>query len=262
MNSGLSKRKVAWNVLAGALGFVVGMGLARVTKAEDADLPSAEAVIERHIEATGGAEAHASIDTRHAVGTFAIEAMGITAKVETWNRAPHDERFTIDVPNMGVDMRGVSGGVAWEDPLQGGPRILEGDEALGAIRRARLRSWLTMADYFESMECVGVEDVEGEECYRIDVVATNGDEESLWFSVDSGLETKSLMTIESQMGPVEVELLVSDYRDVGGVKVNFHIVQRVMGAEQTLVFETVEHNVEIPEGTFDLPESVAALADG
>jgi len=257
-------RKLAIRLGVFALGLGIGTGLARVAEARQEErlpLPEASEVIDAHIEATGGAEAHRAVRTRVSRGTVTFQAMDLEADVEIWQQAPQNQRFTLSIPGMGVDERGVFANLAWEDPLQGGARILQGEQAENAIRRAKMHPWLSMARDYPKMETVGVQEIEGESCYRVDLEAANGAQETRWFSTETGLHTKTMLTVDSQAGPLVVEIFVSDYRPVGGVRVSHRLVQRVVGADQVFQIESVEQNIEVPPEVWELPEDVAMLLE-
>ena len=68
------------------------------------------------------------------------------------------------------------------------------------------------------------------------------------------------MVVKSEMGTISMDSFPSDYRDVDGVLVPFVNKQVVMGVQELVITaETVEWDVEIPEGLFDLPEEIKAL---
>ena len=67
------------------------------------------------------------------------------------------------------------------------------------------------------------------------------------------------MAISTPMGKMDVEILTSDYREVDGLLYPHRNVQSVMGQKMVMVLEKIEHNAELEEGQFDLPEEVKAL---
>jgi hypothetical protein len=76
-------------------------------------------------------------------------------------------------------------------------------------------------------------------------------------------ESGDLLRLElievNAMGEIPATALTSDFREVDGVRVPFKMVQKAMGQQFTVTLESVEHNVEIPEGTFDPPPAVQEL---
>ncbi len=69
----------------------------------------------------------------------------------------------------------------------------------------------------------------------------------------------STSTQDSQIGKVEIETRVSDYREVEGLKMPFKITQKMQGITQELSIKSVEINTTVDEAKFAIPEEVKAL---
>ena len=67
------------------------------------------------------------------------------------------------------------------------------------------------------------------------------------------------MTVMTAMGAIYVESLIADYREVDGIKVPFKVTEFAMGQEQIVVIESVEHNVDLPDGLFSPPAEIQSL---
>ena len=65
--------------------------------------------------------------------------------------------------------------------------------------------------------------------------------------------------METLTGPGRQEILLSDYRAANGALFPHLQVRREAGREMTLVFKSVEYNIDIPEGTLALPEAIRKL---
>ena len=93
-------------------------------------------------------------------------------------------------------------------------------------------------------------------------VSVGGSGVSVGMSMDAkepGLLRKIDMVAETEMDKIPVEVHVSDYREQDGIKTSFKTVINVLGQERIFTTTSVEHNIEIPEGIFDLPEDIKAL---
>ena len=69
------------------------------------------------------------------------------------------------------------------------------------------------------------------------------------------------LTVATEMGEVPMEMVFTEYMEVDGIPVPKAIIQRVIGQEVRITFNSYEFNVDIPDETFDLPEEVQALVD-
>lgn len=222
------------------------------------DLPKASEVIAKFTQATGG-DAWKKIESMKVTGAFEMPSMGIVANLVIAQNVTGSSRTEVEIPGMGVQSQGTSDGVAWELSMMSGPRILEGLEASSALRRADPVWFLHWEKHFPKAECTAIEDVEGQPCYRVELTATDGSMETHFFSVETGLEVQTAMTMQHQMGEIPATMLLSEYKEFDGILVPTRLVQRAAGMEQVIVVKSVELNPKFEEGVFALPAEVAAL---
>jgi hypothetical protein len=222
------------------------------------DLPKAEAVLDRYVEATGGKAAYDKVKSMSMTGTFEVPAQGIKGKMQRFS-AGNDLYVGIDIPGAGKIETGVSNGVAWETNPFTGPRIKEGEEAEDAIREAMLDSAVQWRKLYPKVENAGIEKVNGEDAYKIVATPDKGKPETTYYSKATGLALKTKKVATTQMGDIEVESSVSDYKEFGGIKVPTKVQQSAAGQEFTVTIEDVAVNPEIPASRFALPADIKAL---
>jgi hypothetical protein len=83
----------------------------------------------------------------------------------------------------------------------------------------------------------------------------------MYFSKESGLTVMTATIIHSQMGPIPAQVYPGDYRKVNGITLPFKSEIKVMGQGREITLESVEFNVEIPEGLFEPPAEVKSLLE-
>ena len=239
---------------------LIGPALALLAMAAPAfaqdDLPTAEEVMNKYIEATGGAGAYEKLSSRKITGTVEIVAAGVKGDLTIYQQAPDKLLSTLDFEGIGEVVQGTDGEVAWAEDPNTGDRVLEGAEKADFLRESTFNSELKWKELYKTVEVTGKEDVDGTSCYVVVMTPEEGQPETTYLAVDSGLMVKTKTVQTSPLGDQPVEVSVSDYREVDGVKIPFTSTIRVLQQEIKMSFENVEHNVEIPEGTFDVPESV------
>jgi hypothetical protein len=221
------------------------------------ELPTAESILERYVEVTGGADAYEHRTSEIARGTMEIRAAGITGQLETQVR-PGLQRTRIELPNIGVVESGVSDGVAWESNPISGPRILEGSEAEYTILSAQPNAPLHWQEQYPGAKTAGTEDVGGEPSYRV-VMTDDVMPVTMFFSVDTGLLLKTQLTLETQVGKIPVEQVVDDYSDFGGILTPSKTTVNQAGNQIIITLNSAETNVDIPDERFAPPEAVQAL---
>ena len=95
---------------------------------------SADQVLDRHVEATGGKAAHARLSSIVMKGTVELVAQGIKGTVETWHKAPDKKLEVVTLSGHGVQKSGFDGSNGWSSDAVNGTRTLSGVE-LGTLRR-------------------------------------------------------------------------------------------------------------------------------
>jgi hypothetical protein len=140
-----------------------------------------------------------------------------------------------------------------------GPRIKDGDEKAESILQSRFNAELNWRDMFTAAETVGVETVEGKECYKVVLTPKTGSPMTRWYDKDSNLLVKSSTTSKTPMGEIQAESVVSDYRKEGDVLMPHNVLLKMSTMEINITIDSVQHNSEIPKGTFDVPDEVKAL---
>lgn len=223
---------------------------------QDADLPKAEEVITKAIEATGGEAAYKALSSRKVVGSIEFVGVGLKGSLLLQQEAPDKMGTTLELEGVGTFLQGTDGTTAYEINPISGERLLEGPEKAAFMREAAFYSDLNWQEYYAKAETTGEEEVDGTRCFVVEMTPKEGKPETRYYAADSGLLVKSKRTVESPMGEIQVESSVSDYRDVDGIKIPFVSTESLVGQEVKTTIESVEHGVEFPEGTFDVPDSL------
>ncbi len=250
---------------------VVGAGsvLAQGTAAQPAapskaapaeSLPDAKEIIARSVEATGGRAAFEKIKTTVTTGWFEVPAQAMKGALKV-EQAADKMRVTIDLPGIGQMNMGTDGKTAWaSDPMQG-PRVLTGPEADAFNRQAARNTDLRLDEFYSSVKTVGVEDVDGKPAYKIELTPKSGKPEHRFYDKESGLLVRTDVTQSTPMGEVKSTTTVSEYRPFGDIKVATLSSTKVMGFEQRITADKVEHNVEIADDRFAPPADVKKLLE-
>lgn len=228
------------------------------TCASAADLPSAESLLDRFVEATGGKQAYAAHKTEIARGTVTMAAMGIKGTLVRYASEPDHYLVVMEIPGIGKVLSGVKDGIAWESSDLMGARIKSGVERAEALREARFNSYAVWRELYPKVETTGEESVNGEDCYKVVMTPVEGSAETVYLSKKNGLGVKLTVTASTQMGDLPAELLFSDYKRFGGVLMPARITEKSAGQEIVIVLDSVEVNSAIPATQFDLPPGLAA----
>jgi Protein of unknown function (DUF620)/Predicted periplasmic protein (DUF2092) len=253
LNRSLSHRSLKIGLALG-----LALGWAGALAAAD-DLPKGEALLDKYIEVTGGKAAYAKIHSDMTSGTVEFKAMGLKGTVTTYSAEPDKKYSEVLIDGIGKMQEGVNGGVAWSNSAMQGPRVKEGDEQAETLLQAKFNSDLNWRDQFKTAETVGVETVEGKECYKVVLTPKTGSPSTRWLDKESNLLVKMSMTNKGPMGEIQSDTLLSDYRKEGLVLVPHKMNVKAGPMEFVATIDTVQHNPEIPKDRFDIPDEVKAL---
>ncbi len=222
------------------------------------ELPAARDIINAYVNAIGGAEVLGRAQHRHMVGEISMPAAGMSMTMEVWQARPNKVMTVMSIPNLGEIKSGYDGQVAWSSNPMSGPQILDGAELEQALRQADFDANLRFEHLYPTLETVERSEVAGRPCYRVRMVATNGDESFGCFDVENKLLLSMSSRMESQMGVIESTQEFQEYQDFGGVKMPSRTLMNVAGQQMVMTVKEVDTN-PIPDATFALPAEIKAL---
>jgi hypothetical protein len=233
-----------------------------VTSVYGADpLPSAESVLDRYVQVTGGKQAYEKRKSEIAHGTLEYASLGIKGSITRYAAEPDKYYASMDIEGLGKVEMGVNGQVAWENSVLLGPRVKSGVERAEAIREGRLDSAVNWRKLYPKVEIAGIETIDGQECYKVVMTPAEGQPITGYYQKKSGLQVKLTTVAASQMGDIPVEMLASDYKNFGGILEPAKVIQKAGPQEFTITLERVEVNPDIPPEQFALPAEVRQLVD-
>ena len=247
------------------IGFAFLLGLSPAVPGQEssatasaADLPSAESILDRYVEVTGGRKAYESRTSEVAHGKMEIAGVGISGELTSYAK-PDLQYLVIELAGVGKVEQGVKDGIAWENSIVQGPRIKTGDERTATLRDAIFNAPIHWRKIYPTVKTVGIESINGEDAYRVLQIPAEGNAVTTYYSVKTGLAIKIITTVANQMGNIPVEAAMSEYREFGGVLSPTKLVQTAAGQIINITIDSMEINVDIPDERFNLPEAVQAL---
>jgi len=221
-------------------------------------LPDPRQLIDRHLEASGGADAIRDSGDGSAKMSIVVAENGMRGDLQLYTRG---RDLVMNMTMAGMEIRtGMVGDIAWSiDPMLG-PRLLEGKE-LEEQRRNVDPDVVTFADSaIESMQTVALADSEGRPCHRVEILWKSGDETATCFGLDDGLALYSESTSVSPMGEMRQVIHLYDYKTMGKVLVASRMRSSTMGMTQVMTIEDYRMGTP-PDEVFALPPAIQALLD-
>jgi hypothetical protein len=218
-------------------------------------LSTAQAVLQRYVEALGGAPSIQKVESETSGGK--IVRTGVAGVVSFVNYAkPFKSLFKVTRPDGTQGTSGFNGTVAWTIG-QGGASIDTGTPLESNRRDADLQYALHQPDYFRSLDLVGVEDFEGRPCYRLHGITHWGKDNNQFYDVKTGLLAGYRYQSDDALSQPVVAVF-SDYKTFGAHLMPTRFVTRTAQDTSSITLERVSYE-SIPDSLFDLPPSITAL---
>lgn len=222
--------------------------------------PTAEQILDRYLEATGGRAAHQKVRTEIMKAVTEVKAQGIAGPTESY-RDGKNYYMAMEIKGAGKIEYGAYNGIVWENSAIMGPRIKTGAERAFYEREAMLDKDLNWRDIYASVELTGDGDVEGKPAHRIVLTPKDGGKpETRYYDKTSGLLLKSTVITPSPMGEIPADQFFLEYREYGGLKLPYKSVTKMGATEMTVTVTSLEFNKPIPASRFQPPADVMALA--
>ena len=227
--------------------------LPRAGQGAQATLPTIDEILQKNIDAIGGRAAMTKITTVTARGTISVPDAGVDGTIQLFQKAPDKALTIVDLGGM-QQREGVDGVIGWSNDPQNGLREKTGVELAVAKRGAVFARELRMKELYPKMVVKGREKLGTSEAYVVEATPTEGSPDTLYYDVTSGLVVRQLVTRQSAIGPLEVDIALEDYRAVDGVKRPFRIRQVTTQFTAVVQLTEVTHNTPIDDSMFRKPK--------
>ncbi|MGQ9897993.1 MAG: hypothetical protein ACUVR8_10625 [Acidobacteriota bacterium] len=235
----------------------VVVALVFVAAARAADEPTLESVVAKIVAAQGGEKLKA------------IKSIRITGKLIFGGGQAEGPLVTLAVRSgkarQEVTLGGAkliqayNGETAWQvNPFTGSskPEKMPADEAAQLIEAADLDGpFIDSAKKGYKLELAADEELDGAPVHVVKVTNKEGKKDTYYVDAKSGLILKVLGKDVVQGNEVEIETVLSNYKEVNGI-MTAHAIDRFIKGQPfvQIVVERVEHNVEVEDSLFNLSE--------
>lgn len=227
------------------------MALAVIFTAQAQDL---DKILNNHFKAAGQKNLQ-KIHTLKATGNAVMMGMEVPFSMQA--KRPGMIRTEVEVQGAKI-IQVYDGENAWAvNPLMGSSMAMDltGTEAEGLRENADLDGQLwNYEEKGHKLSLEGDDEVNGKECYVLKLDKNNGQTDYYYIDKQDYLIRKLRTSRPVNGTPMEVEALLSDYRDVDGYKMPFLTEQRSGGQTlMTLKMDQAEANVEMDDSIFSKP---------
>ena len=220
---------------------------------QPADKQSLDQVLKRHFEASGQ-ERFSKVSTVRSTGK-ALQ-MGMELPFIQIQKRPDKMYLEIDIQGMKM-IQAYDGERGWavEPWMTPDLRELAGPELRNVGQMASIDS--DLVDWREKgyqLEFMGKEQFGGKDIFRLELIKSEGETYQFFIDSESYLVIRMVTQTYYEGNVVEGETILSDYRNVDGIRVPFKIESRYGGQTlMTNLIEKVEFDVVIEEKVFSRP---------
>jgi outer membrane lipoprotein-sorting protein len=230
------------------------------TEGAKAELPSADQIIDKYLQAVGGAEALQKITSRAEKGT--INFGGRQFPVDVLAKAPNKRISTVHMQN-GDNITAYDGQAGWlGNPGPRPPRDMTAQEVDAISFDAAFYLPVEIKTMFIQLFVRPTTDkVGGHEVYQVIGNKPGKPPLRFFFDKESGLLLRTVRYTETPLGRNPTQVDYADYRSEGGVKIPFQwTVARPLG-RFTIQVSDVQQNVAIDDAKFQKPAAAPAPAE-
>ncbi len=230
--------------------------------AQDPKAPTAEQILDKYLQARGGAERLAGLTSYIAKGTSAGYGPESEPRaLEIYAKAPA-QRATVIHTRSGDNIITVDGSMAWHaEPLRPVTVYpLTGGELAGAKLDAEIAFPAQIKQVLSKWRVGRSSIVNDRKVQVVQGTTANGAIATLYFDDESGLLVRVLRFANSPVGRIPTQIDYADYRDVGGIKMPFKWTFGWLDGRENVELASLQANVPIDPAKFAKPAAPVAPA--
>lgn len=227
-------------------------GPKKIEEAKETNGPSGQQLLDKYIQAIGGASAVDKVTSRVMKGE--IDFGGKSFPIDIYSKDP-DMRISFTHMPDGDSVTAFNGTEGWLGTPGRPLREMHGSDLDGASIDADLHLATHLKQMFTGMRARGTEKVGDHDAYVVTGRREGKPPVILYFDQQSGLLVRLLRFGETALGRMPTQIDYSDYRDVGGVKIPYRWTLARPGGRFTIQLSDVKENVAVDDAKFVKPAS-------
>ena len=212
--------------------------------------PSAERLLEKYVQALGGAAALENISSRVMKGT--IEFGEQSMPIDIYTKDP-DRRISFAHTPNGDSVTAFDGHEGWLVSSGRPPHFMQGSEIDAASIDADLHLATHLPQMFSAMTVDGHEKVGEREAYVVVGERQGKTPLKLYFDEQSGLLLRLVRFGETAVGWLPTQIDYADYREADGIKVPYRWTLARPNGRFTIQLTELKQNVPVDDAKFAKP---------
>jgi hypothetical protein len=223
------------------------------TAKQASTLPTVDQILDRYVQALGGAKAFQKVTSRVVKGSR-IGADGVLVPEDVYQKAPNKLLTVTSYPDI-VFRNGFNGTVGWGESSKGGVMELPAQVLAQLKSDSEFYKEIRVKELYRKLTLLGKSTMNDSEAYVIEAAPFIGSSEKLYFDIHSGLLVRKYVESETVFGRFPLQTDYEDYRDVNGIKQPFLIHWSIPGRIWGRKIVEIKQNVAIDDLEFNQPSS-------
>jgi photosynthetic reaction center cytochrome c subunit len=217
--------------------------------------PPADPILDKYVQALGGADAIQKISSRVQTGNMSVARRQVPVAI--FAKAPDRRIAVAHLPN-GDSITAYDGHTGWLGSPGRPPRDMSEQENAAARLDADLHFATDLKQIFSQFR-VGRPETIGDRQANVVIAIRQGQPPvRLYFDEQTGLLVRMVRYAETPLGRNPTQIDYADYRDASGVKIPYRWIVARPGGRFTIQVDQVQRNVAIDDGKFAKPAATAA----
>ncbi len=221
---------------------------------------SADAIVDKYIQALGGAPKLAALTSFTATGTYeGYDSLSEQVPFDIYAKAPN-QLTTVAHTQSGDSVTTFDGTHGWVSAADKLMRVLPlvGGDLEGAQMDAILSFPANLKQGFQWRTGFPAVTIDDRRAEVIQSAARGAAGTKLYFDTQTGLLLRQVRFVDTAVGVIPTQVDYSDYRDVAGVKVPFKRVITWTDGRSTIQLKQVQANAAVEAARFDKPAAPRA----
>jgi photosynthetic reaction center cytochrome c subunit len=224
----------------------------KTPEAKESAGPTADQLLDKYIQAVGGASAVDKITSRVMKGS--IDFGGRSLPIDIYAKDP-EKRISFTHMSEGDSVTAFNGKEGWLGTPGRPLREMHGSDLDGAAIDADLHLATDLKQMFSKIQVRGSEKIDDHQAYEV-----VGDREGktpieLYFDAQSGLLVRLVRYGDTALGWLPTQIDFGDYRATNGVKVPYRWTLARPSGRFTIQISDMQQNVPVDDAKFVKPES-------